>query len=106
MDCLGVCRVRLDRECLSAAAFNRFDYGRGCVSILGVGDGDTRSIRGEAFGDRGPNTTRATGDQSDLTLQFLGHCVSPLLRRGTGNGMQRWPDGSKLCKLRSHAFEA
>jgi hypothetical protein len=46
LDCFDVGRVRLDRDGISAAKFNRFDYGRGRAGVLRVRDGHACSIEG------------------------------------------------------------
>ena len=63
-------RVRLDRDRLSASAFNLFDKGRRGVRALGVGDGDAGAIPGQALGDRGADAARTAGDERDLARQW------------------------------------
>ena len=68
-DCIGGGGVRLDRDRLSASAFNLFDKGRRCVRAFGVGEGDAGAIRGQAPGDRGADAARTAGDEGSLSLQ-------------------------------------
>ena len=63
LDSFGVGGVRLDRDSLSAVAFNRFDHGGSRVGVLRVRDGHARSIRGQTFRDRCANAPRTAGNE-------------------------------------------
>ena len=69
-DCIGVGGVRLDRDRLSASMFNLFDNGRCRVGALGVGNGDTGAVRGQALGNSGTDAARTAGDERDLAGQW------------------------------------
>jgi hypothetical protein len=79
--------VRLDRDRLSAAAFNRFDHG-GRVGVLRVGDGHACSVGGQTFCDRCANAPRTAGNEChflanldiNLLLAFCEQFTTPLIR--------------------------
>ncbi len=59
-DCVVVLGVGLNRDGLSASLFDRADDRRGSVRAFGVGDGDLRSVGGEALRNRGTDATRCS----------------------------------------------
>jgi len=63
-------RVRLDRERLSASAFNLFDKGRRRVSAFGVSNGDAGPVPGQALGERSTDATRTAGDECDSSSKL------------------------------------
>jgi len=75
-DGIGVGGVRLDRDRLSASAFDFFDEGRRCVRAFGVGDGDAGAVRGQALCDRGADAARTAGDERDLACQGSFLCAA------------------------------
>jgi hypothetical protein len=50
---LSISGVRLNRDRLSAVAFNLLNYGRGCISTFCIGDGYLRPFCGQTFSDGG-----------------------------------------------------
>src|SRR6266850_2703963 len=68
---VGVGSLRLNRDRPSAGAFNRFDNRRGGVRPFGVGNGNARSVRGQALGNRSTDATRPSSDHHDLARQLL-----------------------------------
>ena len=75
-DGIGVGSVCLDRERLSASAFNLFDNGRRRVSAFGEGDGDAGAVLGQALGDRGADAARTARDERDLACQWSFLCTA------------------------------
>ena len=71
LDGLGIGGVRLDRDRLSAVAFNLFDDRRGCIGTFRVGDGHARSVRGQTLGDRSANAARTARNECNLSFQFI-----------------------------------
>ena len=63
LDCFGVGGVRLDRDGLSAAEFNRFDHGGGRAGVFRVRDGYACSIRGQTLRDRCANAPGTAGNE-------------------------------------------
>src|SRR5882762_8152510 len=77
-DGVGISGVRLNRDRLSASAFNLLNDRRGRVGTFRVRDGHVRSVRSQTLGDCGTNTARATRNECNLSFQFLRHCCSPI----------------------------
>ena len=77
-DGVGISGVRLNRDRLSASAFNLLDDRRGRVGTFRVCDGHVRSVRGQTLSDCGTNAARAARNECNLSFQFLRHCFSPI----------------------------
>ncbi len=63
LDRFDVGSVRLDRDRLSAAEFNRFDHRGSRAGVLRVRDGHARSICGQTFRNRCANAPRTAGNE-------------------------------------------
>ncbi len=70
---VGIGGVRLNRDRLSAGAFNLLDDRRGRIGTIRVCDGHVRSIRGQTLGDCSTNAARAACNKRNLSFQFLRH---------------------------------
>ena len=68
LNCRGVCRVRLNGECLSAGLFDCAHDRSGGIGALGVGDGHLGSIGGQALCDGGADAARSSGDKGDFVF--------------------------------------
>ena len=77
-DSFGVGGVRLNRDCLSAVAFNLLNYGCGCISTFRICDGDLGPVCGQTFGDGGADTARAAGNKRNFPFQFPNSGLSPV----------------------------
>ena len=75
---LGISGVRLNRDRLSAVAFNLLNNRRGRIGAFRVGDGYLRPICGQAFSDGGANAARSARNQCNFSFQFSVHDLSPV----------------------------
>ena len=71
--------IRLDRDRLSAGAFNFLDHRRGRIGAFRVGDGHLRPVCRQMFSDCGTDAARATRNQCNLSFKFLSHFSLPFL---------------------------
>src|SRR5271165_2738437 len=71
--------VRLDRDRLSAGAFNLLDDRRGRVGTFRVCDGYVRSVRGQTLSDCRTDAARAARNEGNLSFEFSLHSISPIL---------------------------
>src|SRR5438552_9870084 len=74
---VGISGVRLNRDRLSALAFNLPDDRCGRVGTFRVCDGHLRPVCSKTFGDCGTNAARAASNECNLSFQFPSHCLSP-----------------------------
>ena len=66
LDSFDVGSIRLDRDSLSAIAFNCFHHGRSRAGVLRVRDRHARSIGGQTFGNRGSDAAGTAGNECHL----------------------------------------
>ena len=102
LDGLGIGGVRLNRDRLSAVAFNLLNNRRGRIGAFRVCDGHVRPVCGQTFGDGGANAARAAGDRAQFFLPvfyswfvscfFRGwiHCVSIGIKLCDGQKPVKW----------------
>src|SRR5207247_5765088 len=69
-DGAGISGVRLDRDRLSASAFNLLDDRRGRIGTFRVRDGHVRSVRSQTLGDCSTNAARAARNECNLSFQY------------------------------------
>src|SRR5216683_1674351 len=74
----GIGGVRLNRDRLSAGAFNLLKDRRGRIGTFRVCDGHVRSVRSQTLDDCSTNAAGATRNERNLSLQVLRHCFSPI----------------------------
>src|SRR6202040_2752067 len=79
LDSFDVGSIRLDRDSLSAIAFNGFYHRGSRAGVLRVRDRHARSICGQTFGNRGSDAARTAGDNRDLARQFLAIVIAHML---------------------------
>ena len=70
-DGFGIGGVSLNRDRLSADAFNLLNDRRGRIGTLCVCDGHVRSVRSQTFGDCSTNAARAARNECNFSFKFI-----------------------------------
>ena len=71
IDGAGIGGVRLNRDRLSAGAFDRFDDRSGRVGTFRICNGHLRSVRSQTLSDCSTNAPRAARNECNLSFQLF-----------------------------------